>query len=106
MARRYEKTLKILLIILIALNLIDGVLTLYWIKEGIAFETNPLMRAWIQISPDLFILIKMLFVIMGASLLWICRKNRMAYWGGLLCLSIYSGIIFIHMHIALQTLGA
>ena len=105
MAQHYEKTLKILLIVLVILNFADAILTLHWIDQGIAQEANPLMRAWIQISPDLFIAIKITLVILGTALLWICRKNKLAYWAGIFCLSIYSLIIFIHGHIAVYASG-
>ena len=99
-----ERLFRISLVLLLVLNLIDALMTRYWVVNNIARETNPLMNAWIQISPDLFIFLKILLVTMGVMLLWICRKHRLAYWAGVTLLSVYSGILLIHMHIAFLTL--
>ena len=98
-----EVLFKYALILLLFLNIIDAMATLYWIENELATETNPLMHAWIQLSPDLFVAVKVTLATMGASLLWVFRKHKLAYWGGMALLSLYSGIILIHTLIAVRT---
>ena len=60
------------------LNVIDGVLTLFWIFTERAEEANPLMAELINLHPVLFITGKMLLVLLGSLLLWKLRERPVA----------------------------
>ena len=98
-----EVLFKYSLILLLFLNVVDAMATLYWVENNLTTETNPIMNAWIQLSPDLFITVKVVLATMGATLLWVFRKHKLAYWGGMALLSLYSIVIFIHAFIAVKT---
>mgnify|MGYP003629437997 FL=1 len=98
-----ELLFKYALIMLLFLNIVDAMATLYWVENKLATETNPLMHAWIQLSPDLFITVKITLVTMGTILLWTFRKHRLAYWGGIILLLLYSLVMLVHGLIAVRT---
>jgi hypothetical protein len=66
--------LKGIVVAVFALNVLDGVLTLYWIVEGRAREANPLMAGLIHLDPLVFMLGKLALVVLGSILLWRLRR--------------------------------
>lgn len=62
------------LIIIIALCLVDGLLTIHWLNIGIAIELNPIMDSLIQKSTILFLLLKTGITILSGYILYIYRK--------------------------------
>ena len=57
------------------LNVIDGVLTVFWVVSGQASEANPLMDELLNLSPPLFMLGKLSLVGLGSVLLWRHRER-------------------------------
>ncbi|MFW6323992.1 MAG: DUF5658 family protein [Desulfovibrionales bacterium] len=95
-----ERHLKTLVKGLLLLNVLDLVLTIGWIDKGIAREGNILLRALINVSPFLFILVKITIVTGGALILWKLRAHRLASAGIVLSFGIYCLVLLYHLHMA------
>ncbi len=81
----------------IVLNLIDGVLTLYWVMSGMAVEANPLMDVLLERHPLLFILLKLGLVMMGTYLLWRLRRRAAAVVAIFLVFLVYYWVLLLHL---------
>ncbi len=79
------------------LNVIDGVLTLFWVFTEKAEEANPLMAALININPVLFITGKMLLVLLGSLLLWNLRERPVAVISIFMVFLVYYFILLYHL---------
>jgi len=79
--------------ILSALSIIDGALTLLWIRCGV-LEANPIM-APLLINPLFFMMIKLLLVGAGSFVLWRMRSRLLSAIGLILCLATY-GLVLAH----------
>jgi hypothetical protein len=56
--------------IIVILNLVDAIATMFWIEIGIAEEGNPMMRWVLDDGVGNFIFIKTILVFLSALLLW------------------------------------
>ncbi len=83
------------------LNLLDGILTLAWVKNGFAEEANLFLRGLVHNSPVGFILVKISLVSICSLVLWKNRKHPFAVKGLFLVFTIYSAIFLYHMHFLL-----
>jgi hypothetical protein len=84
-------------VLLLVLNLLDGLFTLTFLQLDVAEELNPLMRAAYESSPLLFMLSKLIIVNAGLSLLCVhrgMRASRLAIRAGAL---IYAVINVYHL---------
>ncbi len=84
-------------VLLVLLNLLDGVFTLAFLQLGVAEEANPLMRAAYEQSPALFMLLKLSVVHVGVGLLTLCRgtsSGRIALQAGA---ALYACIVAYHL---------
>ena len=91
------------LILLIILNIIDTIATLYWISEGVASEANPIMQNWIQINVLGFVVIKLVLVFGCALCLWKFRRRLLAHILIVPVILIYLYVFAIHSYIAWLT---
>jgi hypothetical protein len=62
----------------LVLNLIDAVLTLLWVRAGLAVEANTLMDELVNEHALVFVLVKLSLVGMGSWLLWNRRESPLA----------------------------
>ena len=62
----------------IVLNLLDAILTLLWVRLGIAEEANMLMRDLVNDQALAFVLAKIGLVSLGSILLWRNRHRPLA----------------------------
>ena len=62
----------------LVLNLIDAVLTLLWVRAGLAVEANTLMDELVNEHAIGFVLVKLGLVGMGSWLLWSRRQSALA----------------------------
>jgi hypothetical protein len=60
------------------LNLVDAVLTLYWVRAGFASEANTLIDELVNEHAVVFVLVKLGLVGMGSWLLWSRRRSPLA----------------------------
>ena len=85
------------------LNVFDGVLTAYGLKEGKIEELNPIMRFLWVTSPSLFLALKFsLSVLVVLISIHIYKKSRQTFYGVYSVLLVggcfvYVGIFVLHM---------
>jgi len=72
---RYATWIRIVL----ALNLLDLLFTVYYIESGLAVEANPLLAAAYNVSPAYFATVKMSLAVLGLTLLYKNRKSALAW---------------------------
>ncbi len=92
-------------ILLFILNFIDGVLTIYWVRNGFATEGNHLMATLLDVGDIPFLTVK---VIAGATAAFVLAKwchYKMARYGLTLVLGIYLGLMAIHFLTGLSAAG-
>ena len=70
--------LQLLILVILTLNVTDGVLTIILVGTGRAVEANPLMAYLISHNPVLFMFCKQALVSLGILLLWRLRHHVLA----------------------------
>jgi peptidoglycan biosynthesis protein MviN/MurJ (putative lipid II flippase) len=93
-----------LLISLMTLNVFDAFMTLMWTRNGIAEEVNPAMLYLLNLSPVLFVVIKISLVSLGAILLWRMRQFKITAYTCYLLNIVYAIIALIHFNIFVRSL--
>ena len=76
---------------IVILNLLDAVLTIYWVHTGLADEANPLLQPLVYHHAVLFIAMKLTLDAMGAWLLWQHRHRAFAVIGNFSVFVAYYG---------------
>jgi len=94
-----------LVIILLAFNVSDTFLTLYWVSNEIALEANPIMAFLLEGHPLLFVVTKLFLVGLGCLLLWRLRKSRASWVALSTCILVYLWVMTVHISIVIDTLG-
>jgi len=91
--------------LLFALNFLDAVLTIYWVRNGYATEANHLMATLLDIGDLPFLAVKIAIGAVTAIVLWRWRKKRIAKYGLALALAVYIGLMGIHFVTGLSAFG-
>ncbi|HEX8287082.1 MAG TPA: DUF5658 family protein [Pyrinomonadaceae bacterium] len=91
--------------LLFALNLIDAVLTIYWVRNGFATEGNQLMATLLDIGDLPFLAVKVAIGATAAVVLWRWGNLRLARYGLTLALTIYIGLMGVHLFTGLSAVG-
>lgn len=91
--------------LLFVLNLLDAVLTIYWIHNGFATEGNQLMAGLLDIGYAPFLLVKIAVGALAAIVLWHWGNLRLARYGLTLVLVIYIGLMGVHLATGLSAVG-
>ena len=84
----------------IVLNLVDAVLTLLWVRAGLATEANPLLSSIVADHALLFVLGKLSLVSLGTLLLWRRRDHPLAVVGIFAAFVTYYWVLLIHLRYA------
>lgn len=84
----------------LVLNLIDAVLTLLWVRLGLAAEANTLIDELVAHHAVLFVGVKLTLVGLGSWLLWNRRESPLAVVGIFLAFIAYYGIVAYHIQYA------
>lgn len=90
---------------LFALNLFDGILTIYWIHNGFATEGNELMAGLLDFGYAPFLAVKTTVGALTALTLWRWRNLRLAKYGLNLLLAIYVSLMGVHLVTGLSGFG-
>jgi len=90
---------------LFALNLIDALLTIYWVRNGIVTEGNQLMATLLDIGDLPFLAVKVAVGGVTAFVLWRWRNMRLARYGTALALVVYIGLMGVHCLTGLSAMG-
>lgn len=91
--------------LLFALNFIDGILTIYWVRNGFATEGNQLMAGLLDIGDLPFLAVKLAVGAIAAIVFWRWRNLRMAKYGLTLVLCVYVVLMGIHLFTGLSAFG-
>jgi hypothetical protein len=91
--------------LLFTLNLVDALLTLVWVRSGVAPETNQLMAKLLDIGNLPFLSVKIAMGAFAAFVLFNWGKRPLARYGMTLVLTIYLGLMGIHLFTGLAAFG-
>jgi Domain of unknown function (DUF5658) len=92
-------------ILLFTLNLLDAILTIYWVRNGVAEEGNQLMAGLLEMGNTPFLFVKIAVGTFSAFVLWRFRNYRLAKMGLTFTISIYVLIIGVHFVTGLTAIG-
>lgn len=92
-------------ILLFALNLIDALLTIMWVRTGIATEGNQLMAALLDIGNGPFLAVKVAMGTVVALVILRSGSRPLARYGVSVALAVYIGLMGIHLFTGLAALG-
>jgi len=92
-------------ILLFALNLLDGLLTILWVRTGVATESNQLMARLLDMGDGPFLVVKIGIGLLAAVVLLRWRNRRLARYGVTLALAVYIGLMGIHLVTGLAAFG-
>jgi len=90
---------------LFALNFFDAVLTVYWVHNGFASESNQLMAGLLEVGYTPFLAVKLSIGAIAALVLWHWGNLRMAKYGLAFVLLIYISLMGIHFLTGLSAFG-
>ena len=92
-------------ILLFCLNWLDALLTVVWVRGGVASEGNGLM-AWLLDRGDApFIMVKVAVGAFAAYVLYRCSRYKMARRGLSLVLGLYLALMVVHAATGMTALG-
>ncbi len=91
--------------LLFALNLLDALLTIVWVRAGVATEGNQLMASLLDIGNGPFLGVKIAIGTFAAIVLFKWGNRPLARYGLLMALAIYIGLMGIHLFTGLSALG-
>ena len=82
---------------IVVLNGIDALLTLYWVRAGLAQEANVFLRDLVDNHAVLFVSAKIALVSLGSFLLWMYRSHPFAVVGLFAVFLVYYFILLHHL---------
>jgi len=91
--------------LLFALNLLDALLTIVWVRAGVATEGNQLMAKLLDIGDGPFLSVKIAIGLVAAVVLYRCGNRRIARYGLVMALAVYLGLMGIHVITGLSAFG-
>lgn len=91
--------------LLFTLNFVDGLLTIYWVRNGHATEGNGLMATLLDMGDMPFMCVKVFIGAVAAIVLARWGKLRLAQYGLSISLGIYIGLMMIHFVTGLSAFG-
>ena len=92
-------------ILLFALNLLDALLTLIWVRSGVATESNQLMASLLDIGNAPFLGVKIAIGTIAAVVLIRWGNRPLARYGMVVALAVYIGLMGIHLFTGLSAFG-
>lgn len=91
--------------LLFALNLLDALLTIVWVRSGVATEGNQLMAALLDIGNGPFLIVKILIGLAAAFVLIRWSKKPLARYGLAIALAVYIGLMGVHLFTGMAAFG-
>lgn len=91
--------------LLFALNLLDALLTIIWVRSGVATEGNQLMASLLDIGNAPFLIVKVAIGVVAAVVLVRWGNRPLARFGLVVALSVYLGLMAIHLFTGLAAFG-
>lgn len=87
------------------MNLLDALLTLVWVRSGVATEGNQLMARLLEIGDLWFLAVKMAIGAITAIVLLKWGNSKLAEYGLAFALAVYIGLMGIHIITGLSAFG-
>jgi hypothetical protein len=91
--------------LLFFLNLLDALLTIVWVRAGVATEGNQLMARLLDIGNGPFLGVKLAIGAVAAVVLYRWGNRRLARYGLVVALAVYIGLMGIHIFTGLTAFG-
>lgn len=91
--------------LLFGLNLLDALLTLIWVRSGVATEGNKLMAKLLDIGDYTFLGTKLLIGLIAAAVLLKWGDLKVAKYGVSVALILYIGLMGVHIVTGLTAIG-
>src|SRR3954462_14096246 len=91
--------------LLFTLNVIDAVLTIYWVRNGFATEGNQLMAGLLDMGNAPFLTVKIMVGAFAAIVLSRWGDRKIAQYGLTITLAIYLGLMAVHFFTGLSAFG-
>jgi hypothetical protein len=91
--------------LLFILNLLDAVMTIYWVRNGFASEGNQLMAGLLDMGNTPFLLVKIAMGAVTAIVLSRWSDLKIAKLGLALALGVYVSLMFVHLVTGLSAFG-
>lgn len=92
-------------VLLFGLNLLDALLTIFWVRNGVATESNQLMAELLNVGNMPFLTVKIAIGIVTALVLVRHSHRRLARYGLTVSLAVYLGLMFVHLFTGLSAFG-
>lgn len=92
-------------LLLFLLNVIDALLTIIWVRNGFATESNHLMATLLDLGNTPFLLVKVAMGGVTAFVLWRWKEFKLAKYGLAITLAVYIGLMAIHLFTGLSAVG-
>src|SRR5256885_1580795 len=92
-------------LLLFGLNLLDALLTLIWVRSGVATESNQLMAKLLDIGNMPFLTVKIAIGATAAYVLLRWGNLKLARYGLAIALANYLGLMGIHIFTGLSAFG-
>jgi hypothetical protein len=89
----------------LVMNLLDAVMTLWWVRTGFATEANPLLAQIVAEHAVLFVVGKFGLVFLGTWLLWLRRDRPLAVIGIFTAFLVYYQVVLYHLSFASFLIG-
>jgi hypothetical protein len=91
--------------LLFGLNLLDALLTIVWVRSGVATEGNQLMAHLLDIGDGPFLGVKIAVGLIAAVVLVKWGDRRTARYGLSVALALYLGLMGVHLVTGLAAFG-
>ena len=91
--------------LLFGLNLLDALLTLVWVRAGVATEANFLMANLLDIGDAPFLAVKILMGGLTVAVIALWGNRKVARYGLSVALGAYLGLMIIHIATGLTAAG-
>ena len=92
-------------VLLFGLNLLDALLTIVWVRSGVATESNQLMASLLDIGNGPFLGVKIAIGAIAAIVLFKWGNRPLARYGLSVALAVYIGLMGIHLFTGLAAFG-
>ena len=93
------------IVLLFGLNLLDALLTIFWVRNGVATESNQLMAELLNIGNFPFLMVKVAMGAITAVVFFRYANNRLAKYGLTVSLATYLGLMVVHAFTGLAAFG-
>ena len=91
--------------LLFALNILDALLTIIWVRSGVATESNQLMSSLLDVGNAPFLIVKIAIGAVAAIVLFRWGNRRLARFGLAVALAVYISLMGIHVLTGLSAFG-